>query len=191
MLHSKISMKSRPYVVFQIWSWYHNNCGSCEILFGHYTKNTPKLYFSDVVFCHKSKIFGHNITSNTKQLPNMEPWLSDLSNDMCFDKITKRFDFLKHKPQNHRVFIYVFISWFIPLKGRRIPWDQGRIYLYLWHRQRTIFGQNWPMFLPLESLPKVQYTSQITPGHDRFVYVSCFISLFNKYKRVFDLCVCV
>ncbi len=57
----------------------------------------------------------------------------------------------------------------------------------LW-KQNSI-TQNWPMFLPLESLPKVHYTSQITPGHDRFVYMSCFISLFNEYKRVFDLCV--
>ncbi len=26
-------------VMFQIWSWYHKNCGFCEILFGRSTKN--------------------------------------------------------------------------------------------------------------------------------------------------------
>ncbi len=45
---------------------------------------------------------------------------------ICVVKITKRSEFLKQKPQNHRViYIYIYISWFIglPLKGRRIPWD--------------------------------------------------------------------
>ncbi len=37
----------------------------------------------------------------------MEPWLPDLSNDMSFIKITKSIDFLKHKPQNHSLYIYV------------------------------------------------------------------------------------
>ncbi len=49
-------------VVFQTWSWYHNNSDSCEILSGHYTKNihrvTPELYwFLYAVFCHKINHF--------------------------------------------------------------------------------------------------------------------------------------
>ncbi len=31
-------------VVFQIWSWDHNNNGSCEILFGHYNQKYPMGY---------------------------------------------------------------------------------------------------------------------------------------------------
>ncbi len=39
----------------------------------------------------------------------MEPWLLDISNDMRFIKITKRSDFIKHKPHNHRVCFYILI----------------------------------------------------------------------------------
>ncbi len=39
----------------------------------------------------------------------MEPWLPDLSNDMCFVKITKISDFLKQKPHNHKKSIYMFL----------------------------------------------------------------------------------
>ncbi len=39
----------------------------------------------------------------------MEPWLLDISNDMRFIKITKIYDFIKHKPHNHRVCFYILI----------------------------------------------------------------------------------
>ncbi len=78
--------------MFQIWSWYEKNWGSCEILFrASYLKQplgaiqTPFRFF-DAFFCHKFLNFSVNIT------PNMESWESDLSDDMYFVKIIKSFD---------------------------------------------------------------------------------------------------
>ncbi len=89
------------------------------------------LNYFDAVFHHKSIIFCHNITSITKQLPNMEPWLSDFSNDICFIKITKRFDFLKHEPQNHRVYIYVcFYILIYTTGGYAVLNDEWMMHLY-------------------------------------------------------------
>ncbi len=125
--------------MFQIWNCYHNKLWFLwDFVWALYqkiktntNKNTPGdtqtlLNFSDAVFWYKLIMFCHNIPSITKQTPNMDPWLSDLSNEMCFVKLTNIFDFLKHKPHNLRVYICVFISWFIPLKEWRIPWETFR-----------------------------------------------------------------
>ncbi len=47
----------------------------------------------------------------------MEPCLSDLTNDMCFVKITKISDFLKHKPQNYRVYVCFYILIYTPKRA--------------------------------------------------------------------------
>ncbi len=84
--------------MFQIWSWYEKNWGSCEILFrASYHKQPPgaiktPLNFFDALFCHKCLTFSVNITAITKRPPNMESRESDLSGDMYFVKIIKSFD---------------------------------------------------------------------------------------------------
>ncbi len=84
--------------MFQIWSWYEKNWGSCEILFrALYHKQPPgaiqtQFNFFDAFFCHKYLNFSANITPITKR-PNMESWESDLSTDnMYFVKIIKSYD---------------------------------------------------------------------------------------------------
>ncbi len=84
--------------MFQIWSWYEKNWGSCEILFralyhnSHRVPSKLHLNFFDAFFCHKCLNFSVNITPITKRPPNMEFWESDLSDDMYFVKIIKSFD---------------------------------------------------------------------------------------------------
>ncbi len=69
--------------MFQIWSWYEKNWGSCEILFmASYHKQPPgasKLFLMH--YCVTNVYISVNIT------PNMESWESDLSDDMYFVKI--------------------------------------------------------------------------------------------------------
>ncbi len=84
--------------MFQIWSWYEKNWGSCEILFrASYLKQPPgaiqtPLNYFDAFFCHKCLNFSVNITPDPIT-PNMESWESDLSDNMYFVKIIKSFDF--------------------------------------------------------------------------------------------------
>ncbi len=85
--------------MFQIWSWYEKNWGSCEILFRALYHKQPlgaiqtplkKCY---AFFCHKCLNFSVNITPRSqKKTPNMESWESDLSDDMHFVKIIKSLD---------------------------------------------------------------------------------------------------
>ncbi len=124
-------------VMFQIWSWYHKNCGFCEILFGRSTKNnlwvTPKLtwiFLKQFSFTNQSfSVTISLLLQNSCQIGNLDCQTFQTICVLCQDY--KQIYFLKHKPQNHRVYIYkymcvcvcvcVFISWFIPLKGQSFP----------------------------------------------------------------------
>ncbi len=55
----------------------------------------------------------------------MQPWQSALSNDVCFVKITKRSDFLKHKPQNHSLRICFYILTY-PLRYKHLETDSKK-----------------------------------------------------------------
>ncbi len=102
-------------VVFQTWSWYHNNSDSCEILSGqwHYTKNihrvTPELYwFLYAVFCHKINHFlsQYHVYYKTWNLD------SQIFPTMCvLSRLQKRSDFLKQatKPQSIYIYIYIYM----------------------------------------------------------------------------------
>ncbi len=96
-------------IVFQIWSWYPNNSGSCEILFGHYTKKvTPKLFYA--AFCHKSIIFCHNITSIIKTVTKYGTLTIRYFQRQAFPQDYKNILFYKTQAtQSQSLYMYMFL----------------------------------------------------------------------------------